>query len=284
MGKGTDTTTDLTRGYYRRQYSGFVRGRRINQLSLSAEAWFWRIHSAADDFGNLDGETALVFAATVGRRKNVSLEDVTAYVGEMLSADLIREYEVDGDKYIHVMEFTERQPAGKNGRRVRRVPESPWDSPEPPSVDSGGFRVNPSEVSAYQKQEQKHSQEHDENPPTEGCGVPASADTPPSPDPVVMVFPCSPGVRNKSRSWELHESYITELRDAFKGIDVDHECKLALMKIQAKPGMQKTHDGMKTFLLNWMGRAQDWRGGRNGEDRRPASERTRDRLSMRLSK
>ena len=64
-----DAVTDLTRGVYRRLYSGFIKGQRINKLSLQAEAWFWRVFAVADDFGNCEAEPELLRASTAGRRK-----------------------------------------------------------------------------------------------------------------------------------------------------------------------------------------------------------------------
>lgn len=124
----TKINTDMKRGNYRSQYAGFMKGNRINKLSLNAEAWFWRVHSVADDFGNLDGNPILVFSGTVGLRFNtVSVAQVGEWIQEMISVCLLREYEVKGDRYLHIPGFTEMQPAGKNGRRVHRVPDSPWD-------------------------------------------------------------------------------------------------------------------------------------------------------------
>ena len=264
-------TLDLTRGYYRRQYSGFVRGRRINQLSLQAEAWFWRLHSAADDFGNLEGEPTLVFAATVGRRKNVTLEDVTAFVREMLSSELVRDYEAEGDRYLHVVEFAERQPAGKNGRRVRRCPASPWDSPEPLSGDSGRIPVNP-ELSGCQN---KHEHKHYQNPPTaspsEGCTEPANTRTS---EPPLLVFPCVRGRKSQGTEWPLTEAYHRELAETFAGVNVLAEAKKALAWSRANPSKRKTFDGMPEFLRRWMSRNQNRAGDgpQNGNGRLSASE------------
>jgi hypothetical protein len=121
----TTDSTDMTRGTYRRIYGGYITGRRINAVSLHAEAWFWRINAIADDFGNTLADLTLLRNATVGRRGDVTVQDVEGWVEELIDARLITLYEVEDEQYLHVNDFTERQPAGKNGKRVQRHPKPP---------------------------------------------------------------------------------------------------------------------------------------------------------------
>lgn len=124
-----DEPVDLTRGVYRRVYAGFIKGRRINRVSIGAEAWFWRINAAADDFGNADADPWLCHAATAGRRaRDVTPDQVSAWVKELQAAGLVEFYESSGDKYLHVVGFTEMQPSARNGRRMRRFPMNPSES------------------------------------------------------------------------------------------------------------------------------------------------------------
>jgi hypothetical protein len=121
---------DLTRGWYRRQYGKYPRGIRINAVSLEAEAWFWRIHTVAtDDFGNADRDADLCFAATVGKRKGVTAEQIEAWLVEMERAGLVGTYEVSGERYLHVHGFIVLQ-STRNGKQTRRFPKSPWDDKE----------------------------------------------------------------------------------------------------------------------------------------------------------
>jgi hypothetical protein len=114
--------TDLTRGIYRRVYSGFIKGQRINQIPLEAEAWFWRILAAVDDFGNMEADPLLFHAATAGRRVEVSSQTAATYLMQIAGAKLVEFYEAKGEYFLHVKGFEEMQPAGKNGRRIRRCP------------------------------------------------------------------------------------------------------------------------------------------------------------------
>lgn len=118
-----ESVTDLTKGVYRRIYGGFIKGQRINQISLQAEAWFWRIMASADDFGNADADPGLCFAATVGKRRGVTQKDVAKWLVELGESRLIQIYaDESGDKYLHIVGFEEMQPAGKNGKRIKRFP------------------------------------------------------------------------------------------------------------------------------------------------------------------
>lgn len=138
MAEQMETVTDLTKGVYRRLYSGFTKGQRINKLSLSAEAWFWRVLATVDDFGNGDADPDLCRDATAGRRK-VTTRQVSEWLGEMRTVGLLQFYTVKSEPYLHVIGFEITQPAGKNGRRIRRYP-----SPD----ESEGIQDNPDVVSA----------------------------------------------------------------------------------------------------------------------------------------
>lgn len=145
-----DEVTDLTRGVYRRLYSGFIRGQRINKLSLEAEAWFWRVLATVDDFGNSDADPDLCRDVTAGRRK-VTARQVAAWLEEMRSVGLITLYSAKSELYLHVTGFEVTQPAGKNGRRIRRYP-----CPD----ESEGIQDIPDVVSAsYSEDDNDHEDE-----------------------------------------------------------------------------------------------------------------------------
>lgn len=120
---------DLVQGTYRRQYSGFIRGRRICSVSLEAEAWFWRLHALADDWGNLEADPALLPVDAGGRRR-ISVEQSEKLLKELDSANLIRFYWVRNSRHIQIVDFIEKQPAPRTGNRVRRV-ESPSSVSDP---------------------------------------------------------------------------------------------------------------------------------------------------------
>lgn len=142
-----EAVTDLTRGVYRRLYAGFIKGQRINKLSLQAEAWFWRVYAVADDFGNCDADPELLRSATKGHRK-VTAKQVERWLEEMRAVGLVSFYEQKGERYLHILRFEETQPAGKNGKRYKRFPLP---------GESGCIQVNPVSSSA------SHSHTHNQN-------------------------------------------------------------------------------------------------------------------------
>lgn len=116
-----ESVTDMTRGVYRRLYAGFTKGQRINKLSLQAEAWFWRVLATVDDFGNADADPDLCHAVTAGRRK-VTPKQVSDWLREMRDVGLIEFYTAKGEPFLHVIGFEAGQPAGKNGKRLKKFP------------------------------------------------------------------------------------------------------------------------------------------------------------------
>lgn len=123
----TTLITDLTRGIYRRIYAGFLNGRRINSVTVSAEAWFWRLNAVADDFGNFRADPKVLSVEASPRRK-ISPEQCEKWMDELERVSLIGFYTVEGDRYGYIVGFKELQPAGKNGRRVQRFPVNPGES------------------------------------------------------------------------------------------------------------------------------------------------------------
>jgi len=156
-----DKATDLTRGLYRKQYGGFVSGKRICKISLQAEAWFWRINAAADDFGNTYGDINLLRSATVGLRVEVSCRQIKKWVDEMIAVKLIKKYEANGDQYLHIKGFMEMQPAGKNGKRIQRHPRENGEDKGNPSESSATLK-NP-DVSRASSASEDHTDTHAED-------------------------------------------------------------------------------------------------------------------------
>ncbi len=208
--------TDLTRGVYRRLYSGFIKGQRINKLSLSAEAWFWRVLAAVDDLGNAEADPELCRSATAGRRV-VTTKQVSSWLTEMKKAGLISLYKAKGEWYLHVIGFEENQPAGKNGKRIQRVPVP---------GESGCIRVNPDVSSASQASDNDNEYEDDNE---------------------KMVRTAKP----RSRSKACDEEYLIELQkdDAYRRLNVSL-VHAKMVRWCGEKGKQPT----RNRLLGWLNR------------------------------
>ena len=112
---------DMIRGVYRRQYSGFITGKRICSVTMSAEAWFWRLHALADDWGRLESDPDLIVSTAAGRRK-ITQSQSEGWIKELADANLIRVYFVRDTRFLEITDFTATQPMPRTGHRVRRVP------------------------------------------------------------------------------------------------------------------------------------------------------------------
>lgn len=177
-------TLDMTEGVYRRIYAGFLNNKKINNVSWMAEAWFWRLVVLADDYGNLDGNIR-VLSVNAAPKRDVDAALAEKLTAELVKVKLIRLYEVDGDRYINIIGFEERQPANKNGRRIQRVPMpnkvrlqgvvNPGESGGIQNIpgESGGIRVNPGECSPSDSDSDSDS----DSPPTPQGGVVTGDDT-----------------------------------------------------------------------------------------------------------
>jgi hypothetical protein len=191
---------DLTRGTYRRIYAGFITGRRICAVSMEAEAFFWRLHSVADDFGNAPADPTLLSHLTAGRRGEITPDRVSIWVGELVRVGLIVTYDHQGDLYLHVLGWTERQPAPKNEdrRRARRYPPAPCEAGQ--DVGCAGVRWGEQGSSGVHHNQYQDQDKNQYNPPgararagvSLGAAAEVDADsTPPAVPPVPGSVPAS---------------------------------------------------------------------------------------------
>ncbi|MCG3177394.1 MAG: hypothetical protein MOGMAGMI_02368 [Candidatus Omnitrophica bacterium] len=120
---------------------------------------------------------------------------------------------------------------------------------------------------AFQEQEQEQEQEQKN-------GFCAETETDPSPAPVaiersLLEFQCD----GKQPTWHLTAEQVAEWSSLFPSLDVLAECRSALAWVSANPSRRKTTNGMKRFLVAWLGRAQN-RGG-TGHHRDQTGQRDR---------
>lgn len=127
-------------GRFRKLYaSGVIEGRRVNTVSLQAEAWLWRLVLIADDYGNLPADPAILKGKGAPLRK-LTPGQIKKYTGELTDVGLIVPYSADGEDYLHIDGFESRQ-TSPNGRRMQLYPLPKTNRGNP--VESGGIRMNP---------------------------------------------------------------------------------------------------------------------------------------------
>lgn len=127
---------DMTKGVYRRLYSGLLTSRKVNSVSIEAEHWYIRLMLLVDDYGNIRSEWRWL-AINVSPIRDVTKEQAELWTMDLARAGLVQLYQSEGDQFLHVVGFMEYQPGGKNGKRVARWPVYPGES--------GCIQMNPDE-------------------------------------------------------------------------------------------------------------------------------------------
>lgn len=120
-------------GRFKKLYAtGLIEGRRVNAVSLQAEAWLWRLMMLADDYGNLPGDIDILRGRAAPLRK-ITPSQVRKLTAELEAANLVTRYSVAGEDFINLAEY-ERLQTPPNGRKVQRYPRN---------GESGGIRLDP---------------------------------------------------------------------------------------------------------------------------------------------
>jgi len=117
-----ETVMDLTKGIYRRIYSGALYGKRVNSVSAGAELLLWRIHMVADDLGNFPADSDRLAPEAMPLRNTATPKRIAGWLGELAKVKLITTYESGGEQFGHVCGWMDMQPANRNGRRIQKYP------------------------------------------------------------------------------------------------------------------------------------------------------------------
>ncbi len=108
-----------------------------------------------------------------------------------------------------------------------------------PKLDSVGTQEQ------EQEQEQEREQEEDSSEPQ------AAAEQ------AVLTFETV----GKAKTWNLTQSHIDSLKEAFPDLDILAQCRKARQWCHSHASKRKTPNGMPQFLFRWMDRAQNSSGG-----------------------
>lgn len=81
----------------------------VNQLTWSAEVFYRRIMSVADDYGRLEGNLSLLRASLYPLKLDkVTNSDVAKWIHECVEAGLLRIYMAGGKQYMEIPKFGQR--------------------------------------------------------------------------------------------------------------------------------------------------------------------------------
>lgn len=76
---------------------------------------------------------------------------------------------------------------------------------------------------------------------------------------------------NDNTTFGVTESYISELQNLYRAVDIEAEIRKMIGWCDANPAKRKTKRGIKAFINSWLSRAQDSGGHKNAESRRDTS-------------
>lgn len=80
------------------------------------------------------------------------------------------------------------------------------------------------------------------------------ADAAAAPSPALLTFPC---IGQGAKTWALTWAQVEAWREAYPHLDIESECRKALVWVQADGVRRKTAGGMGRFLVRWLNRAVD---------------------------
>lgn len=223
---------------------GILTSPRIAKLGWPEEVFYRRLHSVVDDFGRFFADPGMLRAACYPRQLNkVSDSDVGKWLHACEAAALVRVYRVDGEAYLHVLDF---------GQQVR--------------AKKSKFPDMPSGCAADAKQVQSNAHLDVSVSVSEGESSSASADA----EPVLSGFAIP---LNDGSEWAIPLATVEEWAQAYPAVDVPQELREMRAWANANPAKRKTSRGVAAFAVRWLSKAQDTPGrssGLNGAGRRDA--------------
>lgn len=213
------------------------------------EALFFEgLWTLADRYGRLENRP-LRMKAQIFPYRNLTAQEITGFVQNLSDHGFLTLYEVEGQHFIEVCNFEKHQNPHKNEKGGEIPPP-----PQPPENKDTSSRS-----SNYESDQVKH-----ESDPDESCirneeslcdeslqQGSASGDESPDqiPDDAARIFPLKDG-----SDYTVPETFVSELKDTYQHLDVEHHLKRARLWLIATPSKRKTQRGMAKFLNGWMGR------------------------------
>ena len=211
----------------------------VNSLSDAAEIFFVRLIMAADDCGRFYGAPVLL-KSYLYPLKNKRVADIPRWVAECVNAGLIADYEVDGKRYLEIVNFNQPEPHGESSfpamddvHRSREKEKS--SSPTTPSLEEVERRTNKSARTRKR-------------------------------DKIFFAYE-GDGKIHGITQWQLQ--YWIE---SFPGINVEDELKKASSWLDGNRKYRK-YD-VKRFLVNWLIKAQDQAKNRAAKNEPPERDYT----------
>lgn len=203
----------------------------------------------ADDEGRFPWEPDLIAADLYPYERGA---DVAGLLTQLRDAGRALRYEAGGRAYGFLPKFSRHQKI--NRPTPSRLPPPPQGLTEDSLSPPGRLTAGKDQGSGIRDRGSGIREKSAE--PVADAPAPAPA------SPVLFTLKCS---GKGPTAYEVTEAQVAEWAAAFPGVEVLAEVRKSAAWQDANPGKRKTHKGMASHLVSWLGRAQDGgRGQRNG--------------------
>lgn len=213
----------------------FFRSERLTEFSFAHRLLFQGLWLLADREGRLEDRPRRIHADVFPFDPELKVDTMLDDLADAEEPFIVR-YEVDGRRYIQVVNFAKHQ------RPNSREAES--EIPAPSSCTRTRVKVQ----EEGKGREGKGKGNGDSSAPSRDDAKPADD------SPTVLEFPT---VGKGGQVWRLTQRQIDDWSALFPALDVLAEARAALAWCVANPGRRKTTGGMPTFLVGWLNRSQD---------------------------
>ena len=227
--------------------------RRIDELDWFEEVMFYRLITAADDYGVFYADPVVLARILFPLKKGVDDRMTAKALKKLEAVGLVRLYRAGNEEWLMIVSWKKHQRL-RNSRHNYPVPEG-W-TPEDPVV-----RDAP-DAAAPRPEESKPEQESVPEAAAEVREVP------------VIELPL-----NDNTAYGVTQAEVNEYAALYPAVDVIQELRKMRGWCLASPQKRKTRSGILKFINSWMAREQD-RGGSSGGPAGKDRENIYQRMAM----
>lgn len=122
----------------------FFTSEKVAQLTDPAKITFIGLWTEADDYGVLQDNAKILKGHLWPLDDAKTAVDLSLHVQEMIDLELVRRFEADGNRWLHITGFGDNQTINRPSKK--RNPSPPWGSSEPSRDTHGALTEEPVRV------------------------------------------------------------------------------------------------------------------------------------------
>lgn len=240
---------------------GWIDSERINSLSVHAENFYLRLCLSADDFGRFDGRETILKSYLYPLKPEIRTADISRLLTECEKAGLLAVYNVEGKRYIEVLNFRQQIRIKNSKYPARQADESQSpgeclaDDNQMPSMCTADDNQMHTQDTDNRLQDTDNRRQINTIAPNENRSRQKKEDR------IYFDF-------EKSEWVNITKADVEGWREAYPAIDIKVELNKAREWLKNNPKNRKSNYGK--FLVGWFSRSQD-KAGRNGVNRAAGS-------------